>query len=132
MLFQVTGVGPKAFQQAAGFLRVYGSTEPLDATSVCFRSRVQGSGFRVQNAGCRVQGAGCRVPGSRFRVQGAGFRVQGSGLKFQGSGIRVQGASTGAPNLSTRPRWCLYLSKSVHKVVLQKSIPTQILQRILK
>ena len=36
-LYQVTGVGPKAFQQAAGFLRVYGSADPLDATSVLVR-----------------------------------------------------------------------------------------------
>jgi hypothetical protein len=45
-VFQVTGVGPKAFQQAAGFLRVYGSSEPLDATSV-FGFAVCGFGVGV-------------------------------------------------------------------------------------
>lgn len=33
-LIKVRGVGPKAYEQAAGFLRVYGGTEPLDATAV--------------------------------------------------------------------------------------------------
>ena len=30
----VKGVGPKAFEQAAGFLRIFGGSEPLDATDV--------------------------------------------------------------------------------------------------
>ena len=33
-LLKVAGVGPKAFEQAAGFLRITGGTEPLDASSV--------------------------------------------------------------------------------------------------
>ncbi|WP_123793078.1 Tex family protein [Pacificibacter maritimus] len=33
-LLKVAGLGPKAFEQAAGFLRVTGGTEPLDASSV--------------------------------------------------------------------------------------------------
>jgi uncharacterized protein len=33
-LAKVAGIGPKAFQQAAGFCRVFGSSEPLDATAV--------------------------------------------------------------------------------------------------
>ena len=33
-LNQVKGVGPKAYEQAAGFLRVYEGAEPLDATAV--------------------------------------------------------------------------------------------------
>ncbi|MBR2656068.1 MAG: RNA-binding transcriptional accessory protein [Loktanella sp.] len=33
-LLKVAGLGPKAFQQCAGFLRVTGGTEPLDASSV--------------------------------------------------------------------------------------------------
>jgi len=31
---KVKGLGPKTFTQAAGFLRVYGSTQPLDATAI--------------------------------------------------------------------------------------------------
>ena len=31
---KVKGLGPKTFLQAAGFLRVYGSSEPLDSTSI--------------------------------------------------------------------------------------------------
>jgi uncharacterized protein len=31
---KVKGLGPKTFLQAAGFLRVYGSSEPLDATAI--------------------------------------------------------------------------------------------------
>jgi transcriptional accessory protein Tex/SPT6 len=30
----VKGVGPKTLQQAAGFLRVFGGPEPLDATPI--------------------------------------------------------------------------------------------------
>lgn len=33
-LTKVKGVGPKAYEQCAGFLRVYGGTEPLDATAI--------------------------------------------------------------------------------------------------
>lgn len=33
-LLKVSGLGPKAFEQCAGFLRLRNSTEPLDATSV--------------------------------------------------------------------------------------------------
>ena len=33
-LLKVTGLGPKAFEQCAGFLRIAGGTEPLDASSV--------------------------------------------------------------------------------------------------
>jgi uncharacterized protein len=33
-LLKVTGLGPKAFEQCAGFLRITGGTEPLDASSV--------------------------------------------------------------------------------------------------
>jgi uncharacterized protein len=33
-LLKVAGVGPKAYQQAAGFLRITGGNEPLDASSV--------------------------------------------------------------------------------------------------
>ena len=33
-LLKVPGLGPKAFQQCAGFLRIRGGTQPLDATSV--------------------------------------------------------------------------------------------------
>ncbi len=33
-LKQVTGLGPKAFQQSAGFLRISGGTQPLDATAI--------------------------------------------------------------------------------------------------
>ncbi len=33
-LLKVKGLGPKAFEQCAGFLRIQGGTEPLDATSV--------------------------------------------------------------------------------------------------
>ena len=33
-LFKVTGLGPKAFQQGAGFLRIRGGDQPLDETSV--------------------------------------------------------------------------------------------------
>ena len=33
-LLKVAGLGPKAFQQCAGFLRITGGTEPLDASSV--------------------------------------------------------------------------------------------------
>ncbi|MDO4316677.1 MAG: Tex family protein [Lachnospiraceae bacterium] len=33
-LLKVAKLGPKAFEQCAGFLRIYGGTEPLDATSV--------------------------------------------------------------------------------------------------
>ena len=33
-LMEVPKLGPKAFQQAAGFLRVYGSPQPLDASAV--------------------------------------------------------------------------------------------------
>jgi len=33
-LLKVAGLGPKAFEQCAGFLRVVGGTEPLDATAV--------------------------------------------------------------------------------------------------
>ncbi len=33
-LLKVSGLGPKAFQQCAGFLRITGGTEPLDASSV--------------------------------------------------------------------------------------------------
>ncbi|MCF7698355.1 Tex family protein [Loktanella sp. M215] len=33
-LLKVSGLGPKAYQQCAGFLRVQGGTEPLDASSV--------------------------------------------------------------------------------------------------
>ncbi|WP_130836187.1 Tex family protein [Lachnoclostridium sp. Marseille-P6806] len=33
-LLHVSGLGPKAFEQCAGFLRISGGTEPLDATSV--------------------------------------------------------------------------------------------------
>ncbi|MBV7411073.1 Tex family protein [Maritimibacter sp. DP1N21-5] len=33
-LLKVAGLGPKAFEQAAGFLRITGGTEPLDASSV--------------------------------------------------------------------------------------------------
>lgn len=33
-LLKVAGLGPKAFQQCAGFLRISGGTEPLDASSV--------------------------------------------------------------------------------------------------
>ena len=33
-LLKVTGLGPKAFQQCAGFLRIRGGTQPLDETSV--------------------------------------------------------------------------------------------------
>jgi uncharacterized protein len=33
-VLKVAGLGPKAFEQAAGFLRVTGGTEPLDASSV--------------------------------------------------------------------------------------------------
>ena len=33
-LAKVKGVGPKVYEQAAGFLRVYGGAEPLDATAV--------------------------------------------------------------------------------------------------
>ncbi len=33
-LLKVTGLGPKAFEQAAGFLRITGGDEPLDASSV--------------------------------------------------------------------------------------------------
>ena len=33
-LTKVKGVGPKAYEQCAGFLRVYGGAEPLDATAI--------------------------------------------------------------------------------------------------
>ena len=33
-LLKVTGLGPKAFQQCAGFLRIRGGSQPLDETSV--------------------------------------------------------------------------------------------------
>ncbi len=33
-LLKVAGIGPKAFEQCAGFLRIRGGTEPLDASSV--------------------------------------------------------------------------------------------------
>jgi protein Tex len=33
-LRQVTGLGPKAFEQAAGFLRIRGGAEPLDASAI--------------------------------------------------------------------------------------------------
>ena len=33
-LLKVAGLGPKAFEQCAGFLRITGGTEPLDASSV--------------------------------------------------------------------------------------------------
>ena len=33
-LLKVAGIGPKAYQQAAGFLRITGGSEPLDASSV--------------------------------------------------------------------------------------------------
>jgi predicted RNA-binding protein with RPS1 domain len=33
-LLSVKGIGPKTFQNCAGFLRVYGGSEPLDATNV--------------------------------------------------------------------------------------------------
>ncbi len=33
-LRQVTGLGPKSFEQAAGFLRIRGGDEPLDATAI--------------------------------------------------------------------------------------------------
>eukprot|EP00611_Tribonema_gayanum_P021658 TRINITY_DN420_c3_g1_i2.p1 TRINITY_DN420_c3_g1~~TRINITY_DN420_c3_g1_i2.p1 ORF type:complete len:808 (+),score=342.91 TRINITY_DN420_c3_g1_i2:818-3241(+) len=33
-LIRISGIGPKAFQQAAGFLRITGSLEPLDETRV--------------------------------------------------------------------------------------------------
>ena len=33
-LLKVPKLGPKAFEQCAGFLRIFGGTEPLDATSV--------------------------------------------------------------------------------------------------
>jgi uncharacterized protein len=33
-LLRVKGIGPKSFEQAAGFLRVVGGSEPLDATAV--------------------------------------------------------------------------------------------------
>ncbi|WP_283643712.1 Tex family protein [Marinovum algicola] len=33
-LLKVSGIGPKAFEQAAGFLRINGGDEPLDASSV--------------------------------------------------------------------------------------------------
>ena len=33
-MLDVKGVGPKAFQQAAGSLRIFGGSEPLDATPV--------------------------------------------------------------------------------------------------
>ncbi len=33
-LLEVTGLGPRAFEQCAGFLRIHGSTHPLDASAV--------------------------------------------------------------------------------------------------
>jgi uncharacterized protein len=33
-LHQVPGLGPKAFEQSAGFLRIYGGSNPLDATAI--------------------------------------------------------------------------------------------------
>ena len=33
-LRKVTGLGPKAFEQAAGFMRIQGGTEPLDASAI--------------------------------------------------------------------------------------------------
>jgi uncharacterized protein len=33
-LLDVTGLGPKTFEQAAGFLRIRGGTNPLDMTGV--------------------------------------------------------------------------------------------------
>lgn len=33
-LLQIKGLGPKSFQQAAGFLRIFGGTEPLDALPI--------------------------------------------------------------------------------------------------
>ena len=33
-LLKVSGLGPRAFEQAAGFLRVRGGEQPLDASSV--------------------------------------------------------------------------------------------------
>ena len=33
-LLDVAGIGPKAFEQCAGFLRIYGGNEPLDTTGV--------------------------------------------------------------------------------------------------
>ncbi|MDF7824249.1 Tex family protein [Pontiellaceae bacterium B12227] len=33
-LLEVSGLGPRAFEQAAGFLRIHGGTQPLDASAV--------------------------------------------------------------------------------------------------
>lgn len=52
-LLDVKGLGPKAFEQAAGFLRIQGGDEPLDASAVHPESYPVVEKL-AQKAGCRV------------------------------------------------------------------------------
>jgi uncharacterized protein len=77
-LLKVAGLGPKAFEQSAGFLRIRGGAEPLDASSV--HPEAYGVARRIVSACGRdiraIMGDGAALSG----LQAQDFVTEGFGL----------------------------------------------------
>ena len=77
-LLKVTGLGPKAFQQCAGFLRIRGGAQPLDETSVhpesygAVEQLLAGMGLPMNRESFRTAGRMVKDPAGTARELGIG------------------------------------------------------------
>jgi len=95
---------------------------------------VYGQWFMVYSLWFMVYGVWFMVYGLWFWVLGLGFRVPGFGFRVQGFvtiDLDELIARLGQRAGGYLPKIRVYLTQSVSEVVLQKSIPAQIRQRIL-
>ncbi len=103
-LLKVAKLGPKAFEQCAGFLRIAGGDNPLDATSVhpeSYKAAMQlldRLGLTMEDVrAAQKKAAAERLSGKRTESAGAGksAAVQQGGAKSRNQGKQIQVRNTG-------------------------------------
>ena len=103
-LLKVAKLGPKAFEQCAGFLRIAGGDNPLDATSVhpeSYKAAMQlldRLGLTMEDVrAAQKKAAAERLSGKRTESAGAGktAAVQQGGAKSRNQGRQIQVRNTG-------------------------------------